>query len=61
MQTPREKELEERCRVLEMDYYELKDRYDQLCVKLKTNANDARNEEEGIASLERTQGAGDDV
>jgi hypothetical protein len=47
MQTPREKELEERCRVLEMDYYELKDRYDQLCVKLKTNANDARNEEEG--------------
>jgi hypothetical protein len=44
MQTPREKELEERCRVLEMDYYELKDRYDQLCVKLKTNANDTRNE-----------------
>ena len=36
--------LKEELSTLTRDYYNLKDKYDQLCIKLKTNANDARNE-----------------
>lgn len=44
MKTPREVELEKEYETLEKAYVELKDRYDQLCGKLRTNANDTRNE-----------------
>ena len=44
MKTPREVELEKEYETLERAYVELKDRYDQLCGKLRTNANDTRNE-----------------
>lgn len=42
MKTIREKELEKDYRELEIAYLELKGRYDQLCSKLKKNANEAR-------------------
>ena len=37
--------LEDDYKTLERNYAELKDKYDQLCGKLKHNANDARNTE----------------
>lgn len=37
--------LEDDYKTLERNYSELKDKYDQLCGKLKHNANDARNTE----------------
>ena len=42
MKTVREKELEKDYRELEIAYMELKDRYDQLCGKLRKNAKEAR-------------------
>jgi hypothetical protein len=45
MKTLREKELEEAYAALEIEYTQLKDRYDQLCGKLRDNANDKRNNE----------------
>jgi len=50
MKTPREVQLEKEYEVLERAYTELKDRYDQLCSKLKRNANDTRNEGDAFLS-----------
>lgn len=46
MKTIREKELETELETVEKAYLDLKDRYDQLCSKIKNNANDKRNEGE---------------
>ena len=43
VKTPRERKLEEEYLILEKAYRELKDRYDQLCSKIKNTANDKRN------------------
>jgi hypothetical protein len=50
MKTIREKELEEENKMLSREYQALKDRYDQLCGKLRSNANDNRNEGERFLS-----------
>jgi len=50
MKTIREKELEEENKMLSREYQALKDRYDQLCGKLRSNANDSRNEGERYLS-----------
>ena len=57
MKTIREKELEEENKMLSREYQALKDRYDQLCGKLKKNANDYRNVDEANKFL-RNYGKG---
>jgi FtsZ-binding cell division protein ZapB len=43
MKTPEQRVLEDKYAMLQLEYSELKDKYDQLCGKLKRNANDSRN------------------
>jgi FtsZ-binding cell division protein ZapB len=43
MKTPEQRVLEDKYAMLQLEYSELKDKYDQLCGKLKKNANDNRN------------------
>jgi len=43
MKTPEQRVLEDKYATLLSEYSELKGKYDQLCGKLKKNANDYRN------------------
>jgi hypothetical protein len=47
MMTPSEKIVEEKYRKLQIEHSELKDKYDLLCFKLKRNANEDRNTDNG--------------
>jgi predicted transcriptional regulator len=54
--TPNEKIIEEKYHKLQAEHSELKDKYDQLCGKLKRNANDSRNEGDAFLSTYNSSG-----
>jgi len=57
MKTPEQRVLEDKYDTLLLEYSELKGKYDQLCGKLKKNANDYRNVNEANKFL-RNYGKG---